>query len=86
VKHSLPSEEAALRKMGKMLVAARDLEAGTVLAEGDVAAKSPADGGLPPYELDRLLGRTLSRPLRTDDAVTFADLVPLDEPVARAAS
>src|SRR5262245_52085771 len=86
VKHPLPSEEPALRKMGKMLVAARDLEAGTVLAEGDVAAKSPADGGLPPYELDRLLGRTLSRPLHADDAVTFADLVPLDEPVARAVS
>jgi N-acetylneuraminate synthase/sialic acid synthase len=86
VKRPLPSEEPALRKMGKMLVAARDLEAGTVLTAGDVVAKSPADGGLPPYELDRLLGRALSRPLRADDAVTLADLVPLDEPVARAAS
>jgi sialic acid synthase len=86
VKRPLPSEEPALRKMGKMLVAARDLDAGTVLAVGDIAAKSPADGGLPPYELDRLLGRTLSRPLQADDAVTFADLVPLDEPVARAVS
>ena len=26
---------------------------------GDIVAKSPADGGLPPYELDRLLGRRL---------------------------
>ena len=86
VKRPLPSEEPALRKMGKMLVAARDLEPGHVLAESDVAARSPADGGLPPYELDGLLGRTLGRGLREDDPVTHDALVPLDEPVARAAS
>ncbi len=52
VKRRLPSEERPLQKMGKKLVAARDLAAGHVLAPGDVVAKSPADGGLPPYELD----------------------------------
>ena len=57
VKRRLPSEERPLAKMGKKLVAARDLPAGHVLAPGDLVAKSPADGGLPPYELDRLLGR-----------------------------
>jgi len=86
VKRPLPSEEPALKKMGKMLVAARDFEAGHVLAEGDVVARSPADGGLPPYELDSLLGRTLERPLREDEPVTHDALVPLDEPVVRAAS
>ena len=45
-----------MMKMGKKLVAARDLPAGHVLREEDIAAKSPGDG-LPPYELDRLLGR-----------------------------
>jgi N-acetylneuraminate synthase/sialic acid synthase len=74
VKRPLPSEEGALRKMGKILVAAHDLEAGAVLTEGDLAAKSPADGGLPPYELERLLGRPLARPLREDEPVTLADL------------
>ena len=49
--------------MGKKLVAARDLPAGHVLGPGDLVAKSPADGGLPPYELDGLLGRRLARPL-----------------------
>ena len=48
--------------MGKKLVAARDLPAGHVLAPGDLVAKSPADGGLPPYELDGLLGRELAQP------------------------
>ena len=63
VKRRLPSEERPLQKMGKKLVAARELPAGHVLAPGDLVAKSPADGGLPPYELDDLLGRTLARPL-----------------------
>jgi sialic acid synthase len=74
VKRPLPSEEPALRKMGKTLVAARDLEAGTMLADGDLVAKSPADSGLPPYELEALLGRHLARSLREDEPVGFADL------------
>jgi len=86
MKRPLPSEEPALKKMGKMLVAARDLEAGHVVGEGDLLARSPADGGLPPHELDGLLGRSLSRPLREDEPVTADALVPIDEPVVRAAS
>ena len=66
VKRRLPSEERALQKMGKQLVAVRDLPAGHVLTPADLVAKSPADGGLPPYELDDLLGRTLARPLATE--------------------
>lgn len=85
VKRPLPSEEPALKKMGKMLVAARDLEPGHVLVDGDVVARSPADGGLPPYELDELLGRKLGRALREDDPVTHDAVAPLDEPVVRAA-
>ena len=41
--------------MAKKLVAARDLPAGHTLTEADIAMKSPGDG-LPPYELDRVLG------------------------------
>ncbi len=82
IKRSLPCEESAIRKMGKKLVAARDLPAGHVLAPGDVEAKSPADGGLPPYELERLLGRRLQRALAFEEGVTFADLEPVEEPLA----
>jgi len=74
VKRRLPSEERPLEKMGKKLVAARELPAGHVLGEGDIAAKSPADGGLPPYELDRLLGRRLVRPLALEQNVTLEDV------------
>jgi N-acetylneuraminate synthase/sialic acid synthase len=82
VKRRLPSEERPLHKMGKKLVAARALRAGHVLAPGDLEAKSPADGGLPPYELDRLLGRTLLRPLSFEQDVTLDDVELAAEPIA----
>jgi sialic acid synthase len=85
VKRRLPSEERPLTKMGKKLVAARDLEAGHVLAPGDLEARSPADGGMPPYELDRLLGRRLLRPLACEQDVTLDDVEPLEQLAGRGA-
>jgi N-acetylneuraminate synthase/sialic acid synthase len=78
-KRPLPVEAEPLEKMGKKLVASRDLELGHVLAPDDVAIKSPADGGLPPYELDRLVGRRLRRPVAFEDFVTFDDVEPAAE-------
>ena len=82
VKRRLPSEERPLEKMGKKLVAARDLPAGHVLAPGDLVAKSPADGGLPPYELDNLLGRRLVRALVAEENVALEDVEQVEEAVA----
>jgi sialic acid synthase len=73
-KRPLASEAKPLEKMGKKLVAARDLPAGHVLAAGDLVARSPADEGLPPYELDGLLGRPLVRALREDEAILATDV------------
>lgn len=70
VKRPLPCEAKPLYKMSKKLVAARPLPAGRVLAAGDVAIKSPGDG-LPPYRLERVLGRRTLRALDTDDEITF---------------
>jgi sialic acid synthase len=67
--------------MGKKLVAARELPEGHVLTEADLAIKSPADGGLPPYELDRIVGMRLRRALRPDENVELADLDVVDAPV-----
>jgi sialic acid synthase len=64
------SEVAPATKMGKKLVAARGLPAGHVLDDGDIAFKSPGDG-LPPYELERVLGATLRRPVLEDETLTF---------------
>ena len=86
VKRPLPVERKPLEKMGKKLVAARELELGHVLTAEDIAIKSPADGGLPPYELDRLVGRRLRRPLAFEDFLTFDDVEPLPEHVEASAA
>jgi len=75
--------------MGKMIVAARDLPADHTIAREDIALRSPADG-LPPYELDRIVGRTLRHPVGEDMPLKFEDLdeqilTPVAEAVARAA-
>jgi sialic acid synthase len=72
-KRMYPSEVDPKKKMGKKLVAAADLPTGHTLREQDVAQKSPGDG-LPPYELDRLLGRTLRHPVAREDALSFEAL------------
>ena len=64
------SEVEPVRKMAKALVAARDLPAGHTLTEADIAMKSPGEG-LPPYEFDQLVGRTLRHPVSEDNALTF---------------
>ena len=66
-----PSEEAPITKMGKSLVAKRDLPRGHVITEGDLAMKSPG-GGLPPYEWENLLGKVLTVEMRQDDMFDFA--------------
>jgi N-acetylneuraminate synthase/sialic acid synthase len=68
-----PSEAEPISKMGKKIVAARMLPAGHVLAREDLALKSPADGGLPPYELDAVIGRTLRHPVPEDGALALDD-------------
>ena len=69
VKRIYPSEEPALVKMGKQLVAARSVEAGQVLTADDVAIKSPGGEGLLPYELDRVIGRKVSKRLSADEPI-----------------
>jgi sialic acid synthase len=60
-------EAAAVRKMGKKLVAVRDLPAGHTVTADDVIAKSPGDG-MKPYRLDEVLGTSLREPLPAEGA------------------
>jgi N-acetylneuraminate synthase/sialic acid synthase len=64
------SEVTPMVKMGKQLVAARDLPAGHALRREDIAIKSPG-GGQQPYENDKVIGRTTRATLKADDAITF---------------
>jgi sialic acid synthase len=68
-----PSEMTPIRKMGKSLVAKRDLPKGHVITNDDIAMKSPG-GGLAPYERDNLLGKTLTVPVVEDELFDFSKL------------
>jgi N-acetylneuraminate synthase/sialic acid synthase len=73
VKQRYASEEQPLYKMSKKLVFARDLPAGHVLAPDDIAIKSPNDG-LPPYEIDKVIGKMTRRSVCEDENVALEDL------------
>jgi N-acetylneuraminate synthase/sialic acid synthase len=76
------SERAPIVKMGKSLVVARNLPTGHVLGPQDVVMKSPG-GGIPPYELDKVIGRTTLKPLHQDDFLSFEVLSKPDPEFAR---
>ena len=73
IKRSLPLETKPLFKMAKKLVAARDLSEGHVLTIQDIAIKSPNDG-LPPYELEKVIGKLTRRAIKEDENLSFEDL------------
>ncbi len=72
-KKRYPSEEKPLAKMAKKLVAARDLPAGHVVTREDIAIKVPNDG-LPPYEIDKVIGRQLKHAMAEDQNFHLEDL------------
>ncbi|MBM4260391.1 MAG: N-acetylneuraminate synthase [Deltaproteobacteria bacterium] len=73
VKRTYPSEERPLVKMAKKIVAARNLPAGHKITLEDIALKSPNDG-LPPNQIDRVLGRHTRRSLEADENILLDDL------------
>ena len=76
------SERSPIVKMGKSLVIARDLPAGHVLRPNDIVMKSPG-GGIPPYELRKVIGRTTLKALYEDDFLSFEVLSELSAQLAR---
>ena len=59
--------------LAKSLVAARDIPAGTVVAESDVAVKSPGQV-LSPLKMPALIGRRINRAMACDDYFFQSDL------------
>jgi len=64
------SEASPVLKMGKKIVAARDLPEGHVLTAADLAYKSPADG-LAASHLDAIVGRPLTRAVKADESMAL---------------
>ncbi len=73
VKRTYESEVEPIIKMGKKLVAARDLPEGHTLRREDLAIKSPGDG-LPPYDMDKVIGRVTCQPMAEDEDISFEKL------------
>lgn len=65
VKKFYEEEKVALSKMGKSIVAAKNLPKGHVIASSDLAFKSPF-ASLHPYEAEKLLGKELKVAVRRD--------------------
>ena len=72
-KRLLQSERAVLAAARRSIVAARDLEPGTVLTSGDLTWVRPG-GGLAPGREREVLGRTLTKPLREGTMILPEDL------------
>jgi len=70
IKRVYETEISPIMKMGKKIVAARDLPAGHAIRHEDVAIKSPGDG-MQPYELDKILGRITITSIKEDENITF---------------
>jgi N,N'-diacetyllegionaminate synthase len=74
LKDAIAEDYAGMRRtFGKSVVAARELRAGRVLEEDDLALKKPGTG-LPPSALRKLLGGTLRRDVVADEELREEDV------------
>ncbi|MDB2528248.1 N-acetylneuraminate synthase family protein [Alphaproteobacteria bacterium] len=69
-KIGLPVEEQAIKKMGKKIVLAKDITAGTVITEALLAYKSPGDG-LFPDQLGQVIGRSVKTNMKKDQSLSM---------------
>jgi sialic acid synthase len=67
-------EKAPIRKMGKSIYSAQPLPVGHELTHEDLLFRSPGDG-IPLYELENIVGRTLKTALPEEEPILFEHLV-----------
>jgi sialic acid synthase len=73
VKTIYETEKAPIRKMGKMIVASRDLPAGHTITPVDLEFRSPADG-IPPSQLQFICGKKLLKAISKFDSIKIENL------------
>lgn len=69
-KRLLDPEAGPIGKMGKKIVAIHDMAAGSTVSMGDLVFKCPADG-IPPYEVENIVGMTLTQDLPADGDLSY---------------
>lgn len=67
------SEKAPIRKMGKMIIASRNLEEGRIISAEDLEYRSPADG-LPPSSTLQIVGRKTRLKINQYSPIRLEDL------------
>ena len=72
-KELLDCEKKPLYKMGKKLVASRDLKVGDILTNADIRIVSPNDG-IPPYELENLINKKVCVNIENESTIKWSDL------------
>lgn len=72
-----PGEIQSRLDFRRSIVAARDLEAGTVLGAADLCLKRPGTG-LHPHHMAELLGRPLRRPVARNEPLSAEHMQPVD--------
>lgn len=72
-KQRLPCEEKGIYKMGKAIHVARSIPKGKRIDLDDVYIRSPANG-IPPYEIDNVIGKIAINELSTSIVLTWEDL------------
>lgn len=68
------SEAAARRSLRRSIFARVDLHEGKILAEEDLAVRSPGTG-ISPAQLELVVGRTLAKPVAADMPITWGALL-----------
>lgn len=71
VKKFYEEEKAALNKMGKCIVAAKNLPKGHIIDVSDLAFKSPFQS-MHPYEAEKLFGKALKVDVKSDQPFEFS--------------
>ncbi|OHV78462.1 N-acetylneuraminate synthase family protein [Ensifer sp. LCM 4579] len=66
-------EEAVYRFARSSVVADRDLQPGDVISEYDIWARRPGNGEIPGYQLDHLIGKTITVARRRNEQLRWGD-------------
>lgn len=73
VKTATGSEIATREIARRSIHAVRDISAGTIISMNDLIMKRPATG-ISPFDIEKVLGKKISKSIRKDDLIDFSDL------------